>query len=293
MYAEMVAIPLLNFRMSAIVAKFGISLIFFQYDTSDVRLCYFVYSEVAMSPYPIPISTKDLLALLKSLAWPAVITKNKKKDSSKNFREDPRKKGRWLDGNWTGQPGKVKPNEAFGIHFAERHRLIWIGEYQGAQETERGSNVYRLILDHVEWYELQDWEDKTEAQIELKKILNQSGPIIYSYFFPPESPTNAGKCSRMAQIEVRLRQSAFRRGVFGLRGARCVITGCEVDALLDAAHLPGKLWFAGDNEPEDGIPLRVDLHRALDAGLIRLNEQHQLIFVNPELESEYGQYLHP
>lgn len=247
-----------------------------------------------MDQFPIPITTKELLALLNSFAWPAVITKNKNKNSAANFREDPRKNGRWLDGDWVGQPGRVKPNEAFAIHFVERHRLIYIGEYQGARETARGSNVYQLMLGHVQWYELQDWEDKTEAQGALRKILNQSGPIIYSYFFPPASATKVlEKCSKMAQVEIRLRQSAFRRGVFGLRGARCLITGCEVEALLDAAHLPGKLWFKGDNKPEDGIPLRTDLHRALDAGLIRLNKQFQLIYVDPDLEAEYGRYRHP
>ena len=69
-------------------------------------------------------------------------------------------------------------------------------------------------------------------------------------------------------------------------------TFCQVEALLDAAHLPGTNWANGDNSPDDGIPLRVDLHRALDASLIRLDTQHRLIYVDPDLEAEYGQYVH-
>jgi hypothetical protein len=78
--------------------------------------------------------------------------------------------------------------------------------------------------------------------------------------------------------------------VFSLHGRRCVITGCAVERLLDAAHLPGRDWRAGHNRADDGIPLRADLHRALDAGLIRLGSGHRLIWVDAQLETQYGQY---
>ena len=42
--------------------------------------------------------------------------------------------------------------------------------------------------------------------------------------------------------------------------------------MLDAAHLPGTSWRTGENEATDGILLRADLHRLLDAGLLRIDD---------------------
>jgi hypothetical protein len=42
--------------------------------------------------------------------------------------------------------------------------------------------------------------------------------------------------------------------------------------VLDAAHLPDTSWRAGENEAIDGILLRADLHRLLDAGLLRIDD---------------------
>jgi hypothetical protein len=47
---------------------------------------------------------------------------------------------------------------------------------------------------------------------------------------------------------------------------------------------------AESNRADDGIPLRADLHRALDAGLIRLGSGHRLIWGDAQLETQYGQY---
>lgn len=241
---------------------------------------------------PLPTSAKDLLALLNTLAWPAVITKNKAPSSEKNFREDDRKVGRWLDGYWVGKPIRLEPNKGFGIHFVERNRTVWIGEYQGAREKECDRGVYSLVLDDVQCYTVVDLDEQGEAQSQLRKILKKPGAVLYSYFQPPASTQKAGQCFRMSQVKVRLQQSAFRKAVFERHGARCLITGCQVEALLDAAHLPDAIWTDGDNSGDDGIPLRADLHRALDAKLIRLDRQHRLVYVAPDLQAEYGQYVH-
>lgn len=70
-----------------------------------------------------------------------------------------------------------------------------------------------------------------------------------------------------------------------------MITDCDVVEMLDAAHLPGRDWRAGHNLATDGIPLRVDLHRAFDAGLIELDAHHRLVAIDPRLERQYGRYL--
>lgn len=73
---------------------------------------------------------------------------------------------------------------------------------------------------------------------------------------------------RTAVIEIRTAQGAFRRRMFNRWGGRCVVTGCDVPEMLDAAHAGAKGgWRTNHTE---GWLLRADLHRALDAGLLEL-----------------------
>lgn len=240
---------------------------------------------------PISVTASDLLDILSAIAVPAVITKNKHTDSEQNFRPAPDMPGRWLDGFWTGKPAGVTPGAGFGIHFVERDRLVWIGEYRGTELDER-SGRNSLILDHVQSFEVQDLSDTGISPERLRTILKQPGAVTYSYYYPASGrPPLTGPCYTTAEVKVRLQQKAFRQAVFALHGARCLITGCEVEELVDAAHLPGRDWKAGHNAAHDGIPLRADLHRALDAQLIRLDDEHRLTYLHPGLEAAYGQYL--
>lgn len=251
---------------------------------------------------PQETTSSDLLDLFNSLAWPAIITKNKDPEAEKNFRQDNLVNGRWLDGYWIGIPGQVEPNKGFGIHFVERDRLVWIGEYSGQIEIKNEDRIrlkmkdsgprYSLILNKVQCYTVTDLDRSGDAQSKLTEILKQPAAVTYSYFRPPESSSPELRCFGMAEVMVRLQQRAFRKAVFDRYGARCVITGCEVNALLEAAHLPGKKWHEGANGAGDGIPLRVDLHRALDAQLISLDSEHRLVHMHADLEAEYGHLMH-
>ena len=81
-----------------------------------------------------------------------------------------------------------------------------------------------------------------------------------------------GIAVRMRATEMRPEQAAFRKRVGDAWGWRCAITGDDVREVLEAAHLPGSNWRSGDNRDVDGILLRVDLHRLLDAGILRIKD---------------------
>lgn len=237
---------------------------------------------------PIPTCSHDLLVTIEEMAMAIVVTKNKDDSVKQNFRPMPGIPGRWLDGHWIGVPQKVLPNEGFAIHFVERDNLVFIGEYQGTQLEAGGRNS--LILDNVQAFEITDFREVGESQGKLRAILKKNGAVTYSYYIPSH-PTAPSSCYKIAEVKIRLQQSAFRRAVFGFHGSRCLITGCTAPALLDAAHLPGRRWDNGHNTAQDGIPLRVDLHRALDAALIKLNAQHQIVYLDPSLQDAYGRYM--
>lgn len=69
-----------------------------------------------------------------------------------------------------------------------------------------------------------------------------------------------------AEIERRIKQGMFRELVGQRCGWKCVVTGTAIREILDAAHLKGRNWRR-HNSSGDGILLRADVHRLLDAGL--------------------------
>lgn len=91
-----------------------------------------------------------------------------------------------------------------------------------------------------------------------------------------------------AELEVRMRQQAFRLRVGTRCGWKCVVTGTAVKEVLDAAHLPGKDWRT-DNGAEDGVLLRTDLHRLLDRRLADLRDG-KFWLVEALRKGEYGQF---
>jgi|ERR1700675_2557168 predicted restriction endonuclease len=141
------------------------------------------------------------------------------------------------------------------------------------------------------FYRVTDMKGTTEAHEMLGAILKQDGPVTYSYYRSDQPIQRGTPEQRYRLAQARLEQPAFREAVIAHYGHRCVVTNCATVALLDAAHLPGRDWRLGHNRVSDGIPLRVDLHRALDRGLIELNKRNQLVWVSPELNGMYGEYL--
>jgi len=74
-----------------------------------------------------------------------------------------------------------------------------------------------------------------------------------------------------AIVKARLDQTKFRKGVLSLHGEECVVSGDR--HAVEAAHIDsGKDEFGNflNNSPENGIPLRSDIHRSFDEGAIRI-----------------------
>jgi hypothetical protein len=230
----------------------------------------------------IAVTSRELRQLIRELPLPAVITKNTLPSIAENFQAT-KKPGQYLNGYWKGQPKQVEPGLAYGFHFVEHSAVLFIGKYVAALLCDGGR--YQLVLDDVISYKIEDFDDAGEAQADLRSILKQNGAVIYSYFLEGKD-VNSGfietkgndqvlepeaVVAKLALQELRPEQRLFRNRVFLKHGARCVVTGCAIEVLLDAAHLRGRDWRKGHNHADDGIPLRADLHRAYDAGLIDID----------------------
>lgn len=94
---------------------------------------------------------------------------------------------------------------------------------------------------------------------------------------------------RLAETWSRPNQAKFRKGVFDLFGARCVVTGCETLTALEAAHVV-PVSEGGTDDAWNGIPLRADIHRLFDINAITIQSDTLEVGVAQSISSDYGQY---
>ncbi len=80
---------------------------------------------------------------------------------------------------------------------------------------------------------------------------------------------------RQTQSKNRKGQAAFRQEILRHYGYRCCVTGEAVVELLEAAHIQPYI-NEYSNHAQNGLCLRVDLHRLFDNGLLSINEDGTL-----------------
>jgi hypothetical protein len=86
----------------------------------------------------------------------------------------------------------------------------------------------------------------------------------------------------LRSIRQRRGQKKFRDSLLLRYGARCMMSGCALADVLEAAHI----WpYRGeaDNHPENGLLLRADLHTLFDLDLIAVNPETLTIVISPTL----------
>jgi len=91
-------------------------------------------------------------------------------------------------------------------------------------------------------------------------------------------------------IRTRRGVHTFRDKLINRYGARCMISGCSVLALIEACHV-GKYQGPEDNHPANGILLRSDLHTLFDLDLIGINPSDMQVVIHPGLKgTEYEKF---
>ena len=101
-----------------------------------------------------------------------------------------------------------------------------------------------------------------------------------------------GDQRELALLAVRLRrgQAAFREKLIAAYGSKCLFTGCEVIAVLEAAHIKP---YRGtrDHAVENGLLLRADIHTLFDLNLVAINPVSLTIEVDERLRGTSYQDL--
>jgi predicted restriction endonuclease len=86
-----------------------------------------------------------------------------------------------------------------------------------------------------------------------------------------------------ASIAGRRGQQEFRQNLLRLY-KKCLITGCDVEEVLDAAHIQA-YSEAGTFEVSNGMLLRADIHTLFDLGLITIDTADMTVITAEELKN--------
>lgn len=103
-------------------------------------------------------------------------------------------------------------------------------------------------------------------------------------------PSEEARRRTLSAIVRREGQPAFRRSLLNAYNSRCAISGCAVEALLEAAHI---VPYRGvhTNLVTNGLLLRADLHKLFDLHLLGIDPVSREVQLADELkQSEYAKF---
>lgn len=143
-----------------------------------------------------------------------------------------------------------------------------------------GLSSYLVRRDHTIAPVLRDWLRSRTVQLEPGDGESASSQPL-ALVDEQERP--------FAAIRMRRGLKAFRDKLISRYGARCMITGCNVLALLEACHV-SKYQGPEDNHPANGILLRSDLHTLFDLDLIGLNLDMEVTIHTGLVGTEYEKF---
>jgi hypothetical protein len=104
----------------------------------------------------------------------------------------------------------------------------------------------------------------------------------------PYRPDNVDRRTLVErQIAIRRGQQKFRNVLRERYGDQCLITGCRVLAVLEAAHI-NPYRGEHDHHVENGLLLRADIHTLFDLDLLGIEPDELTIELHPSIESEYA-----
>lgn len=108
--------------------------------------------------------------------------------------------------------------------------------------------------------------------------------------FDPQNVTDTRK-KVLAAITQRQGQPQFRKSLLEAYGCRCVLTDCDAECALEAAHI---LPYTGPdtNYPSNGLLLRADIHTLFDLGLVTIDPEDLTVALDSSLSETYYKSLH-
>lgn len=107
---------------------------------------------------------------------------------------------------------------------------------------------------------------------------------------PPFTPSNLidGREKVFREVVRREGQPIFRSQLLVAYDNRCAVTGCEVEAVLEAAHIAPYLGKES-NTVQNGLLLRADIHTLFDLGQLKITAAGKIELDEKLFGTMYGE----
>ena len=142
-----------------------------------------------------------------------------------------------------------------------------------------------------------NWSDfiEYESIIELYDFLEDDCDVIFNHECDfksaiSESLDHDRRDKKLRSIVVRYGRKEFREAMFVVFGGACCITKCNEKTVLEAAHITPYMGHHS-NILDNGLLLRVDVHRLFDNFLITIDPESFKVIVSKKLSSFYHKEL--
>jgi hypothetical protein len=180
------------------------------------------------------------------------------------------------------------PGAQSGWNRFEGKKGLWLAE----SELVSGMDWFSLFFDKMgsggTSIQLigEDWLAKLRS---LYGDINVPADLAESLENEAESKKWPEDAIRYRAIKERRGQNDFRARLLVAYGRRCCISGCRVEALLEAAHIRPHAEEP-NYDTRNGLLLRADLHTLYDLHLLGVDE-HGRVVLSPEVKDPYYQSL--
>lgn len=159
------------------------------------------------------------------------------------------------------------------------------------------TNAVSSVRKHLAYYEgvsgnqqrgirkiLEKYSDfaTSEADQSRESVARKAKELDEEHQFDPDNDEDARE-RVLASIARRQGQPKFRERLLALYGGRCAISRCQVEAVLEAAHIRRYLG-PHTNHPTNGLLLRSDLHTLFDQRMIAIDSKTLKVLISPDLK---------
>ena len=125
------------------------------------------------------------------------------------------------------------------------------------------------------------FEELWSSLVSSGRITSAGSPTVTaSAFQQTEEQALPEKRTVVHNILLRRGQPLFRRRLIAVYGSRCAITGSDVVAVLEAAHITSH-GDGGSMATTNGLLLRADVHTLFDLRLIAVDTTSWTVLVHP------------
>lgn len=191
--------------------------------------------------------------------------------------------------------GRISKDNFFNSiqNYIDRNSQNFGGKNLNAATYEIGC----IILKNCQFWNEYDYKNPTDydvlfpSQIVKFKYFDIYDPFIKSFnevndFEIISEPRN----DKRYLIQSRNGQSIFKGRILKAYNNKCCITGESIPELLEAAHIQ-EYRNSSSNHTQNGLLLRIDIHRLFDNNLIFIDRDYT-IHISSQIENEYYRKYH-